>query len=506
MAVPPRRAGVPVDIPAVSVYKQQRSVQMKRIVKGLLFCITLTLCFATVFLTPTTTSSASLQKGQITGSGVYMRQDADAGSAILCKLAKGTVVSILQFNVNAQWDKIQYNGKTGYVNRVYVSFDNSLDQYNLSYRAIVTNVNDSVTLRSLPSTSAAPIGTAQKNTAITVLKHNYTTGWDQVGINGKIAYVSSKYLSIIPNVDNAHLTGLTVSGGTMLPAFSPFEYGYVVKTSQSDLTISAKANSGVSVDVNGTQKSSATVSVPSGSMKTVRIKLNGVIRYSLYITHDVLTVGTWNIKQGNGNLPLQGRLVNYQQPDILGLQEVAQYGTGTDNLASLKTANMPYTQFGPALGEAKSGYGNGLLSRYPMSNFTLYKLDSGGYEQRVLMKANVTINGKKVSVYDTHFTWETDAARASEFNQIIAIMNKDTNKYKILFGDFNAQEPQFSVFSGYTVINTGKTVFMDDFGSQFNNIVIDNIIVTKNINVVNTRAIQTSLSDHNPVFAYLVLN
>ncbi len=482
---------------------------MKKAAKIFLICIALLLCSSVLPLSQSTAYAQSFDKGQIIGSNVTMRKEANSNSAVICKLAKGTVVNILQLNVNAQWDKIEYNGKTGYVNRVYVCFDPSLDQYNLSYTGTVTNCSKYVTLRSSPSTGASPLGTAIKGARLTVLKYNYVNGWHQVGINGKIAYVASKYLNVLPNVDDTQLSSLTVSGGTLSPAFSPSEYGYVVDTTKASVTIKAKANSGVKIDINGTGSSSATISVPSGGMKTVRIKLNGATRYSLYITRNLLTVGTWNIKRGDGNLPMQGRLVNNQQPDILAVQEAYQDYTASnvvDNLASLKTSNMPYTKFSSTINYSSGAqFGIGILSHYGISGVKTYQLDSGGYEQRILLKTVVTVNGKKVSVYNTHFTYQTAEVRAKQFAEVLSIMKKDTNKYKMLFGDFNAKEDEFSVFSGYTVINTSDTNFVDYFGNSFRNIVIDNIIVTRNIKVVNTRAIQTSLSDHNPVFAYLVL-
>ena len=482
---------------------------MKKEAKILLICIALLLCSSVLPLSQSTAYAQDLDKGQITGSNVTMRKEASSNSAVLCKLAKGTVVNILQVNVDAQWDKIEYNGKTGYVNRVYVSLDPSLDQYNFTYMGTVTNVNKYVTLRSAPSTGASTVTTANKGAALAVLKYNYATGWHQVGVNGKIAYVATKYLNVLPKVNDNQLSSLTVSGGSLSPSFSPSESGYVVDATKASVTIKAKANGGVKIDINDTGKSSAAISIPSGGMRTVRIKLNGTIRYTLYITRNLLTVGTWNIKRGDGNLPMQGRLVSNQQPDILAIQEAYQDYTVSnvvDNLASLKTANMPYTKFASTINYSNgSQYGIGILSHYGMSGVKTYKLDSSGYEPRILLKTVISVGGKKVSVYNTHFSYESAEARAKEFAGVLAVMKKDTNKYKMLFGDFNAKENEFSVFSGYTVANTSDTNFIDSLGKSFRNIVIDNIIVTRNIKVVNMRAIQTSLSDHNPVFAYLVL-
>ncbi len=483
---------------------------MKKKIGILLLCFALLVCGSVLLCAPKSTAAAGIDRGTIVGSNVALRREAKSNGAVICKLGNGTVVNILQLNVNAQWHKVEYNGKTGYVNRLYLSFDCSLDQYNLSYSGTVVNVKDYVTLRSTPSSKAASLGTAKKGATLTVLKQNASSGWHQVSYDGQTAYVQTKYLSVLPKVDDTQLSSLSVSGGTLSPSFSPGEYGYAVAATKSSVTIKVKANSGVKVDINGSGKSSYTLTIASGGMKTVRIKINGAIRYSLYISRNVLTLGTWNIKRGYDNLPMQGRLVNNQQPDILAIQEAYQDYTSksiVDNLASLKTQKMPYSKFASTIdfsGGAK--YGIGILSRYRISGDKIYKLQSGGFEPRVLLKTVVTINGKRVSIYNTHFTYQTAEIRAQQFAEVAQIMKKDTNKYKILFGDFNAQAEEFAPLgSSYTIINKRDTAYVDCFGNGIQNNVIDNIIVTKNIKVVNTRIVPTSLSDHDPVFAYLVL-
>jgi len=89
---------------------------------------------------------------------------------------------------------------------------------------------------------------------------------------------------------------------------------------------------------------------------------------------------------------------------------------------------------------------------------------------------------------------------------VLKIMNADTNPYKILTGDFNAQESEFSVFSkNYHVINTSATKFYNYSNKRIAMSQIDNIVVSKNITVLNARAIPTEYSDHYPLFAFLAL-
>jgi endonuclease/exonuclease/phosphatase family metal-dependent hydrolase/uncharacterized protein YgiM (DUF1202 family) len=486
-------------------FPDTKEKEMKRI----LLLSLATLIFCLCIFTPITANALNITTGEITGSDVAMHKEADIDSKVLCKLDKGTLVKILKTNVNAEWYKVEYNGKTGYVNRTYISWDISLDEYNLKYTGKVVNCKKNINIRSKPSTSSDILDTADKGAQLTVTKKIYSKGWSQVTIDGKTGYVSSSYLEITPVVDDTKLSSLSVSGGSLSPAFSPYEYGYVVLATSSKVTVSVKANSGVKINVNGTGKSSASVSLTSGAMKTVRIALNGKVTYSVYISRNVITYGTWNIKRGYGNLLMQGRLIYDQQPDIMGIQEASQNNSSSnivDNLASLRTKTMKYMYFSPTINYTSGAkYGIGILSRYKMSGLKTYKLDSGGYEGRILIKAVVTINGKKVSIYNTHFTYQTAKVRATQFAQVISIMNKDTNKYKILTGDFNASEAEFSPFSKYTVAVTSAEKYYDYSGTLINNAFLDNIIVTKNIKVINSRIITVSLSDHYPVFAYLVL-
>ena len=355
------------------------------------------------------------------------------------------------------------------------------------------------------------MGVAKKGTTLTIIpQETHTDGWYRVDYEGKTAYIHASYLDIEAKAESNQLTSLNISGGSLYPSFTPKEYGYVIKAAASSITISAKANSGVDIDINKSGKSSLTVDIPSAGMKTIRIALNGEIRYSLYVSRNVLTVGTWNIKRGGGNLLMQGRLVYDQQPDIMGIQEAFQHLKASDivdNLASLKTRNMPYNVLSPTINYSNgSQYGNGLISRYKLQDVETFALDSGSYEKRILQKAVVSIGDKKVSIYNTHFTYNTKAIRAKQFAQVLKIMNKDKNKYKILTGDFNAGFDEFSVFKDYTIVNSPDTKYYDYAKKEIKYNEIDNIIVSKNIDVINSRVVVTKLSDHCPVFAYLVLN
>jgi endonuclease/exonuclease/phosphatase family metal-dependent hydrolase/uncharacterized protein YraI len=449
--------------------------------------------------------------GKIIAKNVALRKGPDVDSALIGRLNAGTYVQIVKTNVDAQWHQVKYNDNTGYVNRMYVSLDSSLDGYKLDFVGTIINCKNDVNVRSAPSTESKIIGTAKKGSNLTILPlDTYIQDWYKVEYEGVLAYIHADYLDVVAKVNDSQLSNLSIKGGTIFPGFSPNEYGYVVKATASEVTIKAEANEGVDIDINGTGKSSYSIAIPASGMKTVRIALDGKIRYSVYISRNVLTVGTWNIKRGSGKLLMQGRLVYDQQPDIMGIQEAfvnLNASDVVDNLASLKTKDMSNCFFSATINYSNgSQYGNGLMSRFTLQNKKTYTLDSGKYEKRVLQKAVVTINGKTVSLYNTHLTYNTAEVRAKQFAQIKSIMDSDPNKYKILTGDFNANISEISVFNNYKVVNTAQTKYYDYSRNLIDVSEIDNVVVTKNIDVINSRIVITRFSDHYPVFAYLVLN
>ena len=205
---------------------------------------------------------------------------------------------------------------------------------------------------------------------------------------------------------------------------------------------------------------------------------------------------------------MQGWLIAAQKPDILGVQEVyVNEKEDYDNLLSVRTADMQYTSFAETIAYPSGGqYGIGQISQYEPIKQEVTELYSSDKEQRCLQKVEYEIDGKRVSVYNTHFSYESATIRKKQFAEVLAVMDADENEYKILTGDFNAQESEFSSFkTNYRVINTSATKFYDYSRDRISVSQIDNIIVSKNITVLNARAIPTEYSDHYPLFAFLSL-
>lgn len=479
---------------------------MKRRLAVLLLILVLCIAFA---LPVSSASALTLSTGVITADEVAMRKTASSSGGLITRLSAGTIVKILDTNVNSEWYRVTANERTGYVNRMYINIDASLPSYQLSCTGTVVNVETDVNVRAEPSARGRKLGKAVKGQTYTVTQAFASGAWHQIDFNGTTGYISADYLELQATVGDEYLSGLEITGGELTPKFSPTEYGYVLTASQSEVKIKAGANSGVKVSIGNTGIASAKYSINSGNSKTIRISVNGVVRYSIYLVRDVLTIGTWNIKRGNNNLVMQGWLIAAQRPDILGVQEVyVNRKKRINNLLSVRTRNAQHFSFAETIhyDQDDAQYGIGQISKYKPEKVTSTPLYSGDKEPRCLQKVEYVIGGKRVSVYNTHFSFESSSVRKQQFAEVVAIMDADKNPYKILTGDFNAKEKEFEVFSEhYRVVNTSETKFYDYSQNIIEMSQIDNIIVSKNITILNARAIPTKFSDHYPLFAFLAL-
>ncbi len=471
------------------------------------FLIILAICIFTV-LPVSSARALTLTTGMITTDDVAMRKTASSSGGLITRLGEGTIVKILDSNVNSEWYRVTANGRTGYVNRMYINIDASLPSYQLSCTGTVVNVETDVNVRAEPSARGKKLGKAAKGQTFQVTQAYASGAWHAIDFNGTTGFVSADYMELKTNVSDEYLSGLDITGGELSPNFSPTEYGYVLTATQSEIRIKATANSGVKVSIGNTGIASTKYSINSGNSKTIRISVNGKVKYSIYLVRDVLTVGTWNIKRGNNNLVMQGWLIAAQRPDILGVQEVyINKKERTNNLLSVRTRNAQHLSFAETVNYENGGqYGIGQISKYKSESEEVTELYSGNNEQRCLQKEVYVIDGKRVSVYNTHFSYESSSVRKQQFADVVAVMDADKNPYKILTGDFNAKEKEFEVFSKhYRVVNTSETKFYDYSQNIIEMSQIDNIIVSKNITVLNARAIPTKYSDHYPLFAFLAL-
>ena len=158
-----------------------------------------------------------------------------------------------------------------------------------------------------------------------------------------------------------------------------------------------------------------------------------------------LTVMTFNIKGGRvspGELGGIAGVIRASGADVVLLQEVDQNRRRSGNVdqpAIIASHLGMQPVFGPNdYITDRGGYGNAILSRFPIDGFDNTHLPNrDGKEQRGVLRASIIVEGQRLVVFNTHLDHTSDSLRQS---QIGAVMSK-VNAYdgaKLLGGDLNS--------------------------------------------------------------------
>jgi endonuclease/exonuclease/phosphatase family metal-dependent hydrolase len=229
-----------------------------------------------------------------------------------------------------------------------------------------------------------------------------------------------------------------------------------------------------------------------------------------------LRVATYNIAAGKKlDTAKQAAHIEKYKVDIVGLQEVDKYTerNNFDMLAVFTNKTYPYSYFGKMIDYQGGEYGTGIISRYPFIEARTAYIDSTGTkEQRGYERVVFKKDKREIAVYNTHISWETIEIRTKQLEELKAAVDADTVKYKIVTGDFNVDqnrnELDIFVRSGYKLSNGKEGIWFDTFRGEDETMKIfsiDNVIVSNNIDIVNVEMIDSDLSDHNMLYADLIL-
>ena len=147
--------------------------------------------------------------------GLNVRSGAGTSYSKLGKLEYKEKVTVL--STSNGWSKINYNGKTGYVDSSYLkstvpgSTDDNTNNETTGTTKYV-NTTSGLNVRSGAGTSYSKLGKLEYKEKVTVL--STSNGWSKINYNGKTGYVDSSYLqSTVPgsNGNNASNNNNTVS-------------------------------------------------------------------------------------------------------------------------------------------------------------------------------------------------------------------------------------------------------------------------------------------------------
>ncbi len=141
---------------------------------------------------------------------------------------------------------------------------------------------------------------------------------------------------------------------------------------------------------------------------------------------------TWNIHNGEGiddeyDLDRIINVINDNDPDIVGLQEVEEYMV-VDIADEL---DMEYF-FGSDFDDDE---GNAILSKYPIEEVENLYLSPD--DERSLIKAEIIINSEKWNIFITHLSLRSQEDNLIQINYILSKVLKGYTEHIVLIGDFN---------------------------------------------------------------------
>ena len=158
-----------------------------------------------------------------------------------------------------------------------------------------------------------------------------------------------------------------------------------------------------------------------------------------------------------------------------------------------------------------TGHGKNLVSGTACTDFAVRSFSTD--KNRQYTKAHTVIHGTRLCVLNAHCSLEPDFTvhRKTEFEELLRVMSEE--EHVILMGDFNAYSvSEFEHFqkAGYRLANGGEFGTFDtwtnfDKPSSWKNRAIDNIIVSRDIRILNVSVDRRDLSDHSMLVAELVL-
>ncbi|WP_033543196.1 endonuclease/exonuclease/phosphatase family protein [Planococcus sp. CAU13] len=252
----------------------------------------------------------------------------------------------------------------------------------------------------------------------------------------------------------------------------------------------------------------------------------------------IIKVMSFNIAHGLGmdgitDLERTAAVIEDSRADIIGLQEVDRFfgerSSFMDQVEWLGQRLGLHTAYGANLdfasadaGKPNQQYGNAILSKYPITysrnhHMTPVKQWYGNDEQRGVLEAVIEIDNMAVTVFNAHLSLKDEELKLS-VDEILALTERSEFPC-IVMGDFNA--PPF-----YAPIRKMTRHFTDAFLKMKNGDAytypstysysktgvdlkpvtrIDYIFLSPELEVVQTAAIPTDVSDHLPIVAEVVL-
>jgi endonuclease/exonuclease/phosphatase family metal-dependent hydrolase len=186
----------------------------------------------------------------------------------------------------------------------------------------------------------------------------------------------------------------------------------------------------------------------------------------------ILTINIWN-RSGpwEERLALLKKGVAAIDPDIVGLQEIIRH-EGRTQAEDIGEGLGYHAAFGLAhdIGGGV-GFGNAVLSRFPILSHEVFKLpNAGSAEARSMLFTELASSYGKIPFFTTHLNWKfhEGAVREAQVQKIAEIVKQKAplaGLPPLLVGDFNAQPEATEIrfLKGLHALNGKSTFFADTF-------------------------------------------
>ena len=202
--------------------------------------------------------------------------------------------------------------------------------------------------------------------------------------------------------------------------------------------------------------------------------------------------------------------------DVIGLNEVYFTGVNEDSFDQAKKladlAGYAYYANAEGASDGRVTIGNALLSKYPIVRVEKIKIptipeservEEGWYEERVLLVADLDVNGKIYKVIASHFGC-IKKERELIVKKICEIIERED--VLVVMGDFNAlpHAEELAPLYDKMVCTADQTANCEfTFASYNPHILIDYIFVKKGVEIKNYSVHKEKASDHFPISAIL---
>lgn len=172
-----------------------------------------------------------------------------------------------------------------------------------------------------------------------------------------------------------------------------------------------------------------------------------------------LRIGSFNIQHGADHLyhletkkeridlPLMASVIRAEGLDICALNEVREESetpVGIDQAKEIADCLGYHDVFAKAIDFRGGAYGNAIISRYPITRTRLHPIGIPKdqrrethryYEDRVLLEADISVDGEILTVFACHFGLASDEQEKAV--RIIRAAQSETATPIVLLGDFN---------------------------------------------------------------------